>query len=359
MLPNALRIRRAVAPIRAAGKVPGVVATAWRGSWNYADLARRSRTAYQLLQTQSVCRKYPSRFGPRAHELVRQFHKAGMSTASMALQVSFSSHPRQTPFKNDTVPRQAARCTAAAYRAGVRSFLLWGPPDSLLPYFRALPNRVRGDGCTISGGPRRNVLRGTTGRDVICGRGGNDKLMGGQGKDVLVGGGGDDLLRGGDGGDRLRGGPGNDILDGGIGPDLCSGGAGRDRMRIGCDRLPPRLTAVGVDGPNGGSITVSARITDDFAGIGSVGRAAIFGFRGPSGTTVDLSLNPAVLVFGTRTAGWFSANPALPAGLEPGKWQLAWAGVWDQAGNFLALDAAGLAAAGIAASFTVPTPPGP
>ncbi len=353
---NAVRIRHAAAVIRRRGKPPGVVLTAWRGSWNYADVARRSRTEYQLLQTQSVCRKWgPSHFGRRARDLLRQYHKGGMPTATVALQISFSRHPNATPFLNDTVPGRAAACTTAAYGAGVRSFLLWGSPDDLDEYFAALPDRVRGDGCTISGGPGRNVLHGTRNRDVICGRGGNDRIFGGDGKDVLVGGPGNDRLRGEGGGDRLRGDAGADDLDGGKSYDVCTGGPGRDTLRIGCDRIPPTLESVQAAPPAAGSVRVTALISDDKAGIGPLQPNVALSFCSPSGAqTLDVRLDVANRLSGTATHGRYAGYVSVPVGAESGQWRLCGADIRDQADNRLSLDAAGLTAAGIEAGFAVP-----
>jgi hemolysin type calcium-binding protein/WD40 repeat protein len=105
--------------------------------------------------------------------------------------------------------------------------------------------------CTRSGGPERNVIRGTAASEVLCGGGGNDVLLGRGGNDVLRGGGGRDLLRGGAGNDRLEGGRGGDRLlgeagadrlSGGPGGDFLVGGPGRDRLlgEAGSDRIDAR-----------------------------------------------------------------------------------------------------------------------
>jgi hypothetical protein len=67
-------------------------------------------------------------------------------------------------------------------------------------------------GAAINGGPRNEVLRGTSGPDKIYGRGGNDKLYGLGGNDYLNGGPGNDMLVGGPGADRIVCGPGKDTV---------------------------------------------------------------------------------------------------------------------------------------------------
>lgn len=76
------------------------------------------------------------------------------------------------------------------------------------------------DGCTLTGTPLDDVLRGGGGRDVICGLGGNDRVYGEEG---------DDELRGGEGADRLFGAGGDDALDGGTGDDALDAGSGANR----------------------------------------------------------------------------------------------------------------------------------
>ena len=105
--------------------------------------------------------------------------------------------------------------------------------------------------CTQSGGPERNVIRGTAasevlcgggGNDVLLGRGGNDVLRGGTGRDLLRGGAGDDRVEGERGGDRLFGEAGRDRLYGGAGGDFLLGGPGQDRLfgEAGRDRIDAR-----------------------------------------------------------------------------------------------------------------------
>jgi Ca2+-binding RTX toxin-like protein len=88
--------------------------------------------------------------------------------------------------------------------------------------------------CTIKGGGKDNVLRGTRGNDVICGGGGDDVIRGRGGKDKIYGGPGDDALRGNSGGDLIKGGPGNDRLNGGTGRDRCRPGRGKN-SKVNCE----------------------------------------------------------------------------------------------------------------------------
>ena len=64
----------------------------------------------------------------------------------------------------------------------------------------------------IAGGPRN---------DLIFGSSGNDNIRGGNGDDCIIGGGGNDTLRGQNGNDVLVGGSGFDIIEGGPGYDVC------------------------------------------------------------------------------------------------------------------------------------------
>jgi pimeloyl-ACP methyl ester carboxylesterase len=65
----------------------------------------------------------------------------------------------------------------------------------------------------LPGGPRNDVLRGTSGADKLYGKGGNDRLFGGAGNDLLIGGPGRDVLAGGRGADRLVCGLGRDTAN--------------------------------------------------------------------------------------------------------------------------------------------------
>ena len=85
-------------------------------------------------------------------------------------------------------------------------------------------------GCTITGTPGPDHLRGTRGADVICGLGGDDRIDGGGGADAIFGDAGSDRLEGGDGADTLYGGEDADTLSGGDGEDVLSGGPGADRL---------------------------------------------------------------------------------------------------------------------------------
>jgi len=85
-------------------------------------------------------------------------------------------------------------------------------------------------GCTITGTPGPDRLRGTRRADVICGLGGDDRINGRGGNDAIFGDAGSDRLRGGAGADTLYGGEGDDALSGGNGADVLSGGPGGDRL---------------------------------------------------------------------------------------------------------------------------------
>jgi len=85
---------------------------------------------------------------------------------------------------------------------------------------------------SLTGTPRRDVIRGFDGNETILGLGGNDRLLGDAGNDLLVGG---------TGNDTLLGGTGNDVLDGEAGNDVITAGSGLDRIvlrrRQGFDRI--------------------------------------------------------------------------------------------------------------------------
>jgi Ca2+-binding RTX toxin-like protein len=80
-------------------------------------------------------------------------------------------------------------------------------------------------GCTITGTPRADRLRGTRGDDVICAGEGADRVEARGGDDAVFGDGGDDRIDGDSGDDTLYGGDGIDRLDGGSGSDVISEGA--------------------------------------------------------------------------------------------------------------------------------------
>jgi hypothetical protein len=80
-------------------------------------------------------------------------------------------------------------------------------------------------GCTISGTPGADRLRGTSRDDVICAGEGDDRVEARGGNDAVFGDAGDDRLEGGSGDDTLYGGEGRDRLDGGSGRDVLSQGS--------------------------------------------------------------------------------------------------------------------------------------
>ncbi|MEO8687529.1 MAG: glucoamylase family protein [Solirubrobacteraceae bacterium] len=85
-------------------------------------------------------------------------------------------------------------------------------------------------GCTITGTPGPDRLRGTSRADVICGLGGDDRIDGRGGDDAVFGDAGRDRLEGGGGADTLYGDAGDDHLSGGEGADVLTGGPGTDRL---------------------------------------------------------------------------------------------------------------------------------
>jgi hypothetical protein len=91
-------------------------------------------------------------------------------------------------------------------------------------------------GCTITGTPGPDRLRGTARADVICGLGGDDRIDGRGGADAVFGDAGRDRIKGGRGADTLYGGEGRDLLSGGAGDDVLSGGPGADRFAGGPGR---------------------------------------------------------------------------------------------------------------------------
>jgi hypothetical protein len=80
-------------------------------------------------------------------------------------------------------------------------------------------------GCTISGTPGADRLRGTSRDDVICAGEGDDRVEARGGNDAVFGDAGDDRLEGGSGDDTLYGGEGRDRLDGVSGRDVLSQGS--------------------------------------------------------------------------------------------------------------------------------------
>jgi hypothetical protein len=91
-------------------------------------------------------------------------------------------------------------------------------------------------GCTITGTPGPDRLRGTARADVICGLGGDDRIDGRGAADAVFGDAGRDRIKGGRGADTLYGGEGRDLLSGGASDDVLSGGPGADRFAGGPGR---------------------------------------------------------------------------------------------------------------------------
>ncbi|HZC12940.1 MAG TPA: glucoamylase family protein, partial [Thermoleophilaceae bacterium] len=80
-------------------------------------------------------------------------------------------------------------------------------------------------GCTITGTPGADRLRGKSRDDVICAGEGDDRVEARGGDDAVFGDAGDDRIEGGSGDDTLYGGDGRDRLDGGSGWDVLSDGS--------------------------------------------------------------------------------------------------------------------------------------
>ena len=96
-----------------------------------------------------------------------------------------------------------------------------------------------GDGETIEGTKKPDLLNGTDGEDLIFADRAEDVIWAGDGADTVYGGRGDDIIYGeasvdtiiGDNGDdELYGGQGNDFLQGDNGDDLIVGGVGDDQL---------------------------------------------------------------------------------------------------------------------------------
>jgi hypothetical protein len=96
------------------------------------------------------------------------------------------------------------------------------PAKALRPVIGVEEFGARPRGCTITGTPLADRLRGTAGPDVICAGEGDDRVEAGGGDDAVFGDGGDDRLSGEEGDDTLYGGDGKDRLNGGPGEDVVS-----------------------------------------------------------------------------------------------------------------------------------------
>lgn len=144
----------------------------------------------------------------------------------------------------------------------------------------------------ISGTPRNDVLRGTSGADRISGGAGNDKLYG-------LG-----------GADALNGGPGNDILVGGPGPDKLVCGPGRDiavadaQDKVGADcevvqGIPkPDLVISDVSGPEGNSGTSSMVFPVELAKASTLPVTVAFATQnGTASAGSDYAATSGTLVF--------------------------------------------------------------
>lgn len=134
-----------------------------------------------------------------------------------------------------------------------------------------------GVACTIVGTSKADTLKGTSGRDVVCGLGGNDKITGRGGDDVIDAGTGNDTVYGGPGNDLIYGGTGTDKLYGDTGDDTCDAATGEGATSCSADTAKPvanswTLDKTSVNTATGAqTVVVTARVTDNFAGVPSVG----------------------------------------------------------------------------------------
>jgi hypothetical protein len=154
-----------------------------------------------------------------------------------------------------------------------------------------------GEGCTLTGTPRADVLVGTEGDDVICGLGGADVIRGLGGNDTIYGGGGNDVIEGGDGADTIYGGKGNDEISAGddASNDMVEGGPGNDTI------YGPASGAGNLFGDGGRDLLVGGGANDLLVGgpggdylFGGGGRDVIDGgegddwiFGGPGNDVLD------------------------------------------------------------------------
>ena len=108
-----------------------------------------------------------------------------------------------------------------------------------LPAHAAAEAACFGRAATITGTPRDDRLRGTSGADVIVAGGGSDRIAGLGGNDRICGGTGDDVIDAGPGRDRVLGGLSEDLIRGDAGPDFVDGGDQDDELHGngGNDRL--------------------------------------------------------------------------------------------------------------------------
>jgi Ca2+-binding RTX toxin-like protein len=146
-----------------------------------------------------------------------------------------------------------------------------------------------GDGLTIKGTSRADILLGTEGPDIIYGYGGGDLICGFGDDDVIYGGSGDDHLFGGEGDDTILAGSGHDhVYDidgwndiaGETGEDeiwgygVLSGGSADDYLN----------TYLSVNGPRAAEVTVNSTLDggsgNDFIVGSEVGGETLLGGSG-------------------------------------------------------------------------------
>lgn len=101
--------------------------------------------------------------------------------------------------------------------------------SSLSPPASAAPTCF-GKPATITGSPRGDRIRGTSGNDVIVTFGGRDQINGEGGNDRICSGRGNDYVRGSDGHDRIKGGGHRDVILPERGRDRVYGNRGSDSI---------------------------------------------------------------------------------------------------------------------------------
>jgi titin len=134
---------------------------------------------------------------------------------------------------------------------------------------------------------------------------------------------------------------------GGLGTGFTQTGSG--------DTQPPALIAVSAapasidTSADQATVTVSARIREDGAGLASYLSKLVF--TSPSGSQTVTGYYYGSMGYGPAEDGTYPVTLTVPRYAEAGTWRLTGVELVDQVGNKSTLDAAGLAGAGLAASF--------
>jgi hypothetical protein len=143
---NVRRLRELARGIHRRGRSAGAVVTGAHAGikpWDWGLLAKKARLDWQIVQIQPSCVNAVRLFKNRARNLVGEYRRAGIPLTRLGVEVSFSENPGATRWKGDVSAGRAASCVRAAYRVGVRGFLLWAQPTSLDEFFVALPDSLR------------------------------------------------------------------------------------------------------------------------------------------------------------------------------------------------------------------------